>query len=63
MRPAHWTAGDLSKLDNMTDDGRQGLVEYLSEIYVHMPMDDEDPRILNLDFLLEALGTEGHDGN
>lgn len=63
MRPDQWEAGDVSKFDNVTEIGRRQLIAYLEDFYWDMSegvVRTTDDIILNLDFLLEALGAEGH---
>ena len=65
MRPGHWKEGDVSVLDNVTEVGRRVLVAYLKDFYFDMTegvVRTEEDIVLQLDFLLEALGAEGHGG-
>lgn len=55
MRPEHWKAGDVSKLDDITEEGRQYLITILE-----LQSRARPEALIAIDQLLEALGAEGH---
>jgi len=58
MRPEHWTAGDVSKLDDITEEGRILLMDVLEDAYATGLTEETN---IALDQLQEVLGAEGHE--
>ncbi len=60
MRPEHWTAGDVTKLEQITEEGRLTLID-LIEFYVEDRDGIKEESAIAVDQILEALGAEGHE--
>ncbi len=63
MRPRYWMAGDASKLDDITEEGRKSLI-HLVEFYDEEGKTEHsmtDEVYIAVDQLLEVLGAEGHE--
>ena len=56
MRPEHWEAGDVSKMDDITEEGRKYLITVLE-----LQTRAKPEVLIAIDQLLEVLGAEGHE--
>ncbi len=60
MRPEHWEAGDVTKLDQITEEGRLTLIDLL-EYYTDRDVGIRDESLIPVEQILEVLGAEGHE--
>ena len=60
MRPEHWTKGDVTKLENVTEEGRQTLIDLL-EYYTDRDVGIRPESLIPVEQRLEALGAEGYE--